>query len=232
MLVQDWMTRSVVTVDEETPITKASIVMKEKQIRCLPVTNKRGKLVGIITDGDVKAASPSKATSLDVYELNYLLSTLSVKEIMTKKIVFARPDETVEFAAVLMLENKVASLPVLDERDNLVGIITQTDVLKVLINIAGIYSGGIQFGFSLEDRPGSIKEVADTIRSHGGRIVSILSTREMVQEGRRNVYIRTGSLPGHQVRSLTNELEKKFVVLYSVHDIFEEVERRRVRIAY
>ncbi len=232
MLVQDWMTRSVVTVDEETPITKASIVMKEKQIRCLLVTNKRGKLVGIITDGDVKAASPSKATSLDVYELNYLLSTLSVKEIMTKKIVFARPDETVEFAAVLMLENKVASLPVLDERDNLVGIITQTDVLKVLINIAGIYSGGIQFGFSLEDRPGSIKEVADTIRSHGGRIVSILSTREMVQEGRRNVYIRTGSLPGHQVRSLTNELEKKFVVLYSVHDIFEEVERRRVRIAY
>lgn len=104
--------------------------------------NKRGKLVGIISDRDLRDAAPSKATMLDVYELNYLLSSMKISDIMTKNVVFVRPDETVEFAAVLMLENKISSLPVINEEDNLVGIITQTDIFKVLINIAGVYGGG------------------------------------------------------------------------------------------
>lgn len=232
MLVKDWMTRSVVTVEEETPMIKASIIMKEKKIGSLPVTDKRGKVVGIVTDGDLKAATPSKATTLDVYELNYLLATLSVKKIMSKHIVFVRPDETVEFAAVLMAENKISSLPVLDERNSLVGIITQTDVLKVLINITGFYSGGIQFGFSLEDRPGSIKEVADVIRSHGGRIVSILSTREMAEEGHRNVYLRASGIEEDKISVLVDGLKTRFAVLYTSRDFLEEVEKRRVRIPY
>jgi len=230
MLVQGWMSVDVITVDEDTSMMKASIIMKEKKIRCLPVVDKGGKVVGIVTDRDLRDASPSKATTLDVYELNYLLSSMKIRDIMTKEIVYVRPDETAEFAALLMLENKISSLPVVNNKNRLVGIITQTDIFKLLISIAGVYSGGIQFAFSLEDRPGSIKDAADVIRSYGGRIVSILSTGETAEEGRRNVYIRCSVLPEDKLRNLVKELEEKFIVLYSSKDLLEEVEKRRARI--
>jgi acetoin utilization protein AcuB len=230
MLVQGWMTTDVATVEENTSMMKASIVMKEKKIRCLPVVNDKGKLVGIVTDRDLRDAAPSKATTLDVYELNYLLSSMKIKDIMSKNLVFVRPDETVEFAAILMIENKISSLPVVNKKGALIGIITQTDIFKVLINITGVYSGGIQFAFSLEDRPGSIREAADAIRSFGGRIVSIMSTRETAEEGRRNVYIRCSVLPEDTLRDLVKALEEKFIVLYSSKDLLEEVEKRRVRV--
>jgi len=229
MLVQGWMTTDVATIEENTSMMKASIVMKEKKIRCLPVVDEKGRLVGIVSDRDLRDAAPSKATTLDVYELNYLLSSMKIKDIMSKKLVVVRPDETVEFAAILMLENKISSLPVVNKKGELIGIITQTDIFKVLINIAGVYSGGIQFAFSLEDRPGSIKEAADVIRSYGGRVVSILSTGETAEEGRRNVYIRCSMLPEDRLRDLVKELEEKFIVLYSSKDLIEEVEKRRVR---
>jgi len=232
MLVKDWMTTDVITVHEDTPITKASIIMKERNIRSLPVVNKEGKLLGIVTDRHLKAALPSKATTLDIYELHHLISRIKVKDLMTRDPVFVRPDETVELAAVLMLENRISSLPVINEEDSLMGIITQTDIFKVLINITGVYSGGMQFAFSLEDRPGSIREVADLIRSHGGRLVSILSTCETAEHGRHNVYIRTRFLPEDKTRDLVRDLENKFVVLYTVQELLEEVENRRIRIPY
>jgi acetoin utilization protein AcuB len=230
MLVQGWMTTDVVTVDENTSMMKASMIMKEKKIRCLPVVNAKRELVGIVSDRDLKDAAPSKATTLDVYELNYLLSSIKIKDLMTTNLVYVRPDETVEFAAILMLENKISSLPVINNKGSLIGIITQTDIFKVLINITGVYTGGIQFAFSLEDRPGSLREAADVIRSYGGRIISILSTRETAEEGRRNVYIRSSQLPEDTLRDLVKELDKKFVVLYTSKDLLDEVENRRVRL--
>jgi acetoin utilization protein AcuB len=232
MLVKAWMTADVITVDEDTPMMKASIIIKEKKIRSLPIVDKKGKLVGIVTDRDLRDASPSKATTPDVYELNYLISTIEIKDFMTKDLVFVRPDDTVEFAAILMLENKISSLPVINEKDSLIGIITQTDIFKVLINITGIYTGGVQLAFSLEDRPGAIREVADVIRSHGARVVSILSTRETAEEDRHNVYIRTNPLPEDTTRRLIRALEDKFVVLYTVKDVLENIESRRIRIPY
>lgn len=230
MLVQGWMTTDVITIDEDSSIMKASIIMKEKKVRCLPVVNRKGELVGIVSDRDLKDAAPSKATTLDVYELNYLLSSIKIKDLMITNLAYVRPDETVEFAAILMLENKISSLPVINDQGRLIGIITQTDIFKVLINIAGVYTGGIQFAFSLEDRSGSLREAADTIRSFGGRIVSILSTRETAEDGRRNVYMRSSTLPEEKLRDLVRTLEEKFVVLYTSKDLLEEVENRRVRI--
>ena len=232
MLVKGWMTTDVITVSEDTPMMKASIIMKENKIRSLPILNKKGKLVGIVSDRDLRDASPSKATSLDVHELNYLISTIKVENLMTRNLVVVRPDETVEFAAILMLENKISSLPVINDKGSLIGIITQTDIFRVLINITGIYTGGVQFAFSLEDRRGSIREVSDVIRSYGGRVVSILSTREDAEDGRHNVYIRTRSLPEDKTRDLLRELENKFVVLYTARDLLEEAETRRVRMPY
>jgi acetoin utilization protein AcuB len=137
----------------------------------------------------------------------------------------------VEFAAILMLENKISSLPVINGKVALIGIITQTDIFRVLANITGICAGGVQFAFSLEDRPGSIKEVADEIRSFGVRIVSILSTREEAEEGRHNVYIRIGPVSQEKLRALVKELEDKFIVLYSSKDLIEQAEKRRIRVS-
>ncbi len=220
MLVRDWMSSDVITIDENTSMMKALHIMKENRIRRLPVTA-RGALVGIISDRDLKEASPSKATTLDVHELYYLLAEIKVKEIMTKNPITIQPEETVERAAVIMLEHKVSGLPVVTPQNELVGVITQSDVFRAFVNITGIYKGGVQFAFSLEDRPGSIKEVADTMREHGGRIVSILSSTDMAQEGSRNVYIRIRDLAPEALEKLEKELRQKYQVLYVAKDILK-----------
>ncbi|MBA4395561.1 MAG: hypothetical protein C0407_18570, partial [Desulfobacca sp.] len=109
MLVKGWMTSDVITIDEDTSMMKASQIMKENNIRRLPVMHK-GKLVGMITDRDIKEASPSKATTLDVHELYYLLSELKVKDIIKKNLFTIGPEETVEKAAVKMLEHRISGL--------------------------------------------------------------------------------------------------------------------------
>jgi acetoin utilization protein AcuB len=220
MLVREWMASDVLTVDENTSMMKALHLMKESNIRRLPVVA-RGSLVGIISDRDLKEASPSKATTLDVHELYYLLAEIKVKEIMTKNPVTIGADETVERAAVIMLEHKVSGLPVLNKKKELVGVITQSDVFRAFVNITGIYKGGVQFAFSLDDKPGSIKEVADTIREHGGRMVSILSSTDMVTEGTRNVYIRVRGMEAEDLKKMENVLRQKFKVLYVAEDILK-----------
>ena len=220
MLVREWMSSDVITIDENTSMMKALHIMKENRIRRIPVTA-RGTLVGIVSDRDLKEASPSRATTLDVHELYYLLAEIRVKEIMTKNPITIHPDETVERAAVMMLEHKVSGLPVVNELNELVGVITQSDVFRAFVNITGIYKGGIQFAFSLPDQPGSIKEVADKMREYGGRIVSILSSTDMAQEGSRNVYIRIRELAPEALDKLEKELRQKFQVVYVARDILK-----------
>jgi acetoin utilization protein AcuB len=222
MLIKGWMTSDVMTIDEDTSMMKASQIMKENNIRRLPVMHK-GKLVGMITDRDIKEASPSKATTLDVHELYYLLSELKVKDIMSKNVYTIGPEETVEKAAVKMLEHRISGLPVVNEKGKVVGVITQGDIFKVLVSLTGIYRGGIQFAFNLEDRPGSIKEVGDLIRKHGGRMVSILTSYDMCDEGCRHVYIRIKDIPEDKLKALTDDLDKNFILLYTVQDSLKDV---------
>ena len=222
MLVKGWMTSDVMTIDEDTSMMKASQIMKENNIRRLPVMHK-GKLVGMVTDRDIKEASPSKATTLDVHELYYLLSELKVKDIMSKNVSTIGPEETVEKAAVKMLEHRISGLPVVNDKGKVVGVITQGDIFKVLISLTGIYRGGIQFAFNLEDRPGSIKEVSDMIRKHGGRMVSILTSYDMCDEGCRHVYIRIKEIPEDKLKALTDELDRNFILLYTVQDSLKDV---------
>lgn len=222
MLVKGWMTSDVMTIDEDTSMMKASQIMKENNIRRLPVMHK-GKLVGMVTDRDIKEASPSKATTLDVHELYYLLSELKVKDIMSKNVFTIGPEETVEKAAVKMLEHRISGLPVVNDKGKVVGMITQGDIFKVLVSLTGIYRGGIQFAFNLEDRPGSIKEVGDMIRKHGGRMVSILTSYDMCDEGCRHVYIRIKEIPEDKLKALTDDLDKNFILLYTVQDSLKDV---------
>ncbi|MBU4258843.1 MAG: CBS and ACT domain-containing protein [Proteobacteria bacterium] len=225
MLVKGWISDQVISVDEETSMMKAYVLMKENNIRRLPVVRK-GKLVGIVTDTDLKEACPSTATTLDIYEINYLLSEIKVKESMSKDVVYVKPDETVEFAAILMLENKISGLPVVNDQQNLIGVITQTDIFKALIYISGVYKGNVQFALCLEDRPGSVKEVGDVIRSFGGRMVSILTSYDLADEGYRNVYIRIKPMEQEKLAQLVNILEKKFTVLYTAKESLEQIKDR------
>lgn len=227
MLAQGWMSTDVISVGEETSMMKASVLMKENGIRRLPVV-RRGRLVGIVTDTDLKEASPSKATTLDIYEINYLLSEIKVKELMSTDVIYVKPDETIEFAAVLMLENKISGLPVINDQQHLIGVITETDIFKALVHITGVYSGDTQFAFCLPDKPGSVHEVAEVIRGMGGRVVSILTSYDLADEGYRNVYFRIRSMEQGMLAKLVDVLEKKFTVLYSARESLNQVEGRRL----
>ncbi|MFC1577484.1 CBS and ACT domain-containing protein [Thermodesulfobacteriota bacterium] len=215
MLVANWMSKNIITVDENDSMHDAMKLLKENDIRMLPVM-KKGKLVGIVTDRDLKRASASDATTLEIHELLYLLTRIKVKNIMTKEVITVPPDFTVEETALVLQENKISGAPVVDSKGKLVGTITQTDLFRVLISLTGVAKGGIQFGLQIEDRPGSIKEVADIIRKFGGRMVSILSSYDLVPQGYRKVYLRMRSIERSELQKLIQELESKAGLLYMV----------------
>lgn len=217
MLVANWMSKNIITVDENDSMQDAIKILKEHDIRMLPVL-KRGRLVGIVTDRDLKRASASDATTLEIHELLYLLTRIKVRDIMTKEVITVPPDFTVEETALVLQKNKISGAPVVDSRGKLVGTITQTDLFRVLISLTGVAKGGIQFGLQLEDRPGSIKEVADIIRKFGGRMVSILSSYDQVPEGYRRVYIRMRNVERSALQNLKQELKSKAGLLYLVDD--------------
>lgn len=131
--VSEWMSSPVSTVHHDTPITEAHMLMKEKNIRRLPVVDRHDKLIGIVTIGDVREASPSDASSLSIWEMNYLLSKLKVEKVMTKKPLTIQQNAPIIDAAQIMLEKKVSGLPVVDQDGKLVGILTESDVFRMLV---------------------------------------------------------------------------------------------------
>jgi len=215
MLVKNWMSKQVVTIDVEESMSRALSILKEHKVRMLPVV-KKGKLVGVLSDTDLKRASASDATSLDVHEMLYLLSKIKIKDIMTKAPITVPPDYTVEETAEVLLKHRISGAPVVDKGGEIVGIITRDDLFKVLIALSGLGKRGIQFAFKVEDRPGSIKEITDIIRNYGGRIASILGTYERVPAGFRLVYIRAYDLKREDLQKLIEELSGKALLLYLV----------------
>jgi len=133
MMVKDWMTKRVITVAPETSLPDAHRLMKINHIRRLPVVDKKGRILGIVTLGDIREASPSDATTLSVWELHYLLSKLTVGKIMTPNPITVKPDSTIRQAAQLMLEHKIGGLPVVDDDNKVVGIITESDIFRLLV---------------------------------------------------------------------------------------------------
>ncbi|MEN8140013.1 MAG: CBS and ACT domain-containing protein [Thermodesulfobacteriota bacterium] len=213
MLIQDWMAKDVLTVDENTSLMRATRIMKENGIRRLPVVG-HGKLTGIVTDRDVKDASPSKNTSLDVHELYYLLSEMKVKEVMTPSPVILRGHDSLEKAAVIMLEKKISGVPIVATDDTLEGLLSETDVLRGFIHSTGIKDGAIQFVFDLDDRPGSVTEVIQNIREMKAQIISVLTSFEDGAEGLKRVGIRVMPEDGCNCEELTKHLTDNFSVVY------------------
>ncbi len=230
MLVREWMADHPVVIDENTSIMKATQIMKEHGIRRIPVV-RQNKLVGIVSDRDIKEAAPSKATSLDVHELYYLLSEIKVKDIMTPNPIVLKEDDSVEKAAVIMLENKISGLPVVDDDNKVIGMITQTDVFKVMIGITGIYRGPIQIAFDIEDRPGTLNDLLNAIRTHEARTVSVLTCLDNVPPGRREVYIRIQDMDDDKLNAMIEDLKKEFKVLYVVREDLSTIPRKESKAA-
>ena len=130
--VRDWMSAPPITVDVNTTLPEACELLRRHQIRRLPVLE-NGKLVGIVTRGDLRGAQPSEATTLSIWELNTLLAKLKIKEIMTPDPITIREDATIRDAAQLMIDYKVSGLPVVDENGELVGMITESDIFRMVV---------------------------------------------------------------------------------------------------
>lgn len=161
MFVRDWMTKNPKTVPSKTPVMEAMQVLREGGYRRLPVVD-NGKLVGIATDKDLKEATPSKATTLSVYELNYLLSKLTIKDVMKTPVYSVSADDPVEKAALLMEEKKVSGLTVVESAnsDKVVGILTITDILRAFVTALGLREGGMRLTIRVPDEPGVLARVA------------------------------------------------------------------------
>ena len=216
MLVKNWMSKPVITVGENYSMQDAINLLKQHDIRMLPVIGK-GRVVGIISDADLKKASASDAATLESPELIY--SRIKIKDIMTQNPISVPCDYTVEETAEILLANKISGVPVINEEEKLVGIITQTDLFRVIFSFTGIGGKGIQFALKVFDRLRSIQQVTDIIRSYGSRVSSILTSYERVPPGYRLVYIRIFNIDYPSLQSLIAEIRGKAELLYMIdHD--------------
>lgn len=133
-LVKDWMTREVITAVPHMGVLDAGNLMRDKSIRRLPVVDGDGRLLGILTHGDVREAKPSTTSSLSAWELNYLLARLTVADVMTQPVLTTTPETTIGEAAQIMYQHKISGLPVLDNNANLVGILTESDIFRMVVH--------------------------------------------------------------------------------------------------
>lgn len=208
MFVSDWMTKKVFTVTQADSISSAIMLLKEKNIKHLPVVNEDNGLTGILSDRDIKDYTPSKASTFDIHELNYILFTTKVKEIMIKKVITAPPNMPIEEAAMIMFDKNIGCLPVVDGK-KLVGIISDKDLFRVLVDITGIRQGGERFYVVLKDKLGVTGEVLDVIRKHGFTLDSVLTTYEGTKRGFKRVVIRTKGKVG-DTQAVNKELMELF----------------------
>ncbi len=172
MFVGDRMSHPVIMVHPELPIQEALNLMHKEHIRRLPVTNARGRLIGIVAERDLLQASPSEATSLSIWELNYLISKITVERVMNKKPITVSEDTPLEEAARIMADNKIGALPVI-RGDKVVGIITETDLFKIFLELMGAREPGIRVTALVADVPGELARLTAAIRNVGGNIIAM-----------------------------------------------------------
>ena len=171
MKVGQRMTRNPITITPDVTVPEAQAIMRREKIQRLPVLDNNKRLVGIVTSLDLIHASPSPATSLDIYEMHYLLSKLKVEKVMTRQVITVTEDLPIEEAARIMADNKISGLPVM-RGDILVGIITESDLFKIFIELFGARHRGIRLTLLLPEKKGELAKVANAITKCGGNIVS------------------------------------------------------------
>jgi len=170
MLVGERMSHPVITIRPDMPIVEALNLMKREHIRRTPVV-KDGKLVGIVSDKDLLNASPSPATSLSVWEMNYLLSKIKVKNVMTTDVLTVTEDTPIEEAARIMADNKIGGLPVI-RSGKIVGIITETDLFKIFLELMGAREMGVRVTALVHEERGQLAKISQAVAEAGGNFVA------------------------------------------------------------
>lgn len=199
MLVKKRMSTPVITIEPDLPIMQALDLMKKNRIRRTPVV-KNGKMVGIISERDLLNAAPSDATSLSVWELNYLLAKIKVDEIMTKNVISVTGDTPIEEAAYLMDENRIGGLPVI-ENGELVGLITETDLFRIFLELMSARQAGVRVTALVQDRPGELDVLTHAIAEAGGDFLS-MGTFAGESSANRTVTFKVQNLDEDAVREL------------------------------
>ncbi|HHX87602.1 MAG TPA: CBS domain-containing protein [Firmicutes bacterium] len=202
MLVRDYMSLNPITVGPQDSVGYALQLMKEHSIRRLPVVSK-GQIVGIVTRQDLLRASPSSATSLSVWEINYLFPKVKISEVMTRQVITISPEAVLEKAALVMRENSVSALPVL-ENNRLVAIITESDIFKALIDIFAFDCPGVRLTLAVEDEVGVLHNITEIISSLGINIITLAARR--LDSNRVNIMLR---LQENDISSVSKLLAEK-----------------------
>jgi acetoin utilization protein AcuB len=187
------MHTDLITVSPDTTLVEASKIVKEKEIDHLLVVDKNKKLVGVVSDRDLKQYWASPATSLSTHELNYLLQKVVVSMVMVKTVVTVPTSTTIERAAHIMQQHRISSLPVMED-DKLVGIITSTDVMGVLLKAIGMGEGSVRLGVFVRDSIGKLAEVSETLRDAGVNILSLICWPEKDYEDITQLVIRISAI--------------------------------------
>jgi acetoin utilization protein AcuB len=215
MLVRNWMNPTVISIEAQASMAEALNLLKENQIKTLPVFD-RETLVGVVTDRDLKRASASDATLLEIHELLHALTRIKVRDIMSRKPITIPDTYTVEEAAEVLRDNHISGAPVMDAKGRMVGMISQNDLFNALMSLTGVKRRGIHLAFEVEDRPGSIKDLTDIIRRYGGRMASILSSYDRAPQGFRHVYIRAYQVDRDKIGAMLEALQAAAKLRYLV----------------
>jgi acetoin utilization protein AcuB len=188
--MREKINRNPVTIGPDASFYEARALIHDKGIRHLPVVDNSNRLIGIVTDRDIREAAPSDATLLSVQELHYLLGKLKVSSFMTpkEKLITITPDTLIEEAVRLMQEHKIGCLPVV-EGGKLYGIFTETDALAHLVDVFGLKEKGTRLTIALEDKPGTMLGILEIMKKHNVNIISVVTPSFMV-EGKRIAAIR------------------------------------------
>ena len=189
MNVRSRMTSNPHIISPDATIAEALELMRKNNVRRLPVV-KNGALVGIVTEREIQEVSPSKATTLSIFELNYLLSKTKVSAVMTKDVITVTPDTLLEEAAVLMRDNRIGALPVV-ENNKVVGIITETNIFDAFVDLLGFREIGTRITVEVEDTPGILADVAGVIKGFGANITHLVVYRSSL--GKSVIVIRVNT---------------------------------------
>jgi acetoin utilization protein AcuB len=214
MFVGERMSRPVITLSPETPINDALHLMRSERIRRAPVVA-HGKLVGIVSMKDLLNASPSQATTLSVWELNYLLSKLTVEPIMSREVLTVTEDTPLEEAARLMADRRVGGLPVV-RAGEVVGMITETDLFKIFLELMGARDAGVRCEVRMADEPGQLARLTAAVAGAGGNIIA-LGTFAGESPGHSTVTFKVAGLTPDELRAVVTPLVERVADVRVTH---------------
>ena len=199
MFVRERMTPNPVTITPEASVPGALRLMRERKVRRLPVVDAHGRLVGIVSDKDLLHASPSPATSLAVWEIPELLSRLKIDKVMTRQVITVGEETPLEEAARIMADKRIGGLPVM-AGERLVGIITETDLFKILLELLGGRRSGVRISVAVTGAKGKLAQIAGAVFGAGGDIVGLGLSEVAGSDGQRwEIMLKVQDAPREQL---------------------------------